>query len=254
MPARLLTNGRDNVCLVEQGSTPSFFLYKLEGRKPYGFNFYGHHVFQMALDSSLPILDQEFGSLGSSVDLTGRMSSITFSTGERRIVCHSGTKVEHINVPKYTLMGEFGYADLSDVLKGFKPVIEDIPYASITLSSTAFADSGDDLYTKTLFFMTGGYGLLTDISIVAGRDLDDCCSPEYYFKSSKEKIDGANPLKIWGEKDVFVGAVIFDWTLSATPKIFPEINLVGNSFDELSGLEEKMNELFFAFLPSHSVF
>ncbi|MCD6239243.1 MAG: hypothetical protein J7K51_07995 [Thermotogae bacterium] len=54
-------------------------------------------------------------------------------------------------------------------LESYSREKRDIVYASISTSAFAVGDSGDDLYLNTLFFMTGGYGILTEISAVAGE-------------------------------------------------------------------------------------
>lgn len=47
--------------------------------------------------------------------------------------------------------------------------------------------------------MTGGYGILTEIFAVAGRDIEDCCSPKFYYKAYKVKL-GTNPLRLFQKR------------------------------------------------------
>ncbi len=53
--------------------------------------------------------------------------------------------------------------------------------------------------------MTGGYGILTEISAVTGRDIEYCCSPEFYYKVYKVKLE-THSLRLFQEKDVVPGA------------------------------------------------
>ncbi len=243
MPAALMTNGKDSFCVIKIDEAPLSFLFKLEGKEQYSFDFYRANLFEMVLDDPKPILEQPYGKLGSSVDLTGRFSSTIFSKGGR-IIKRSGNNTGYINCPVYSLVGMYEYDELSSVLDGFLPETRDVPYASITTSSNAFGETGDDLYIRTLFFMTGGYGLLTEISAVAGRSIEDCCSPEYYFNSYKERLDGSNPLKRIGARDIVIGADIADWTLSVNPRIVDEFRVTEESSSSMRDLERLVDELF----------
>ena len=246
MPAELLTNGEENVFLVKKAD--HFLLYKLEGRESYFFDFYGSNPFEMVLDEPGPILEQPYGRLGASRDLTGRLCSSPL-TGGGRIVQRSGKIVEPIKCPIYSFLGEYNPEELSEFLEGFCLEMKDVPYASITTSSTAVSEPGDDLYVRTLFFMTGGYGLLTEIAAVAGRSLEDCCSPEYQFVSYKIKLDEPNPLQIVDESDMCPGAAISYWTLSANPKIVQERQVMWNCPEGRCELEKGIDELYSIFSP-----
>ena len=40
--------------------------------------------------------------------------------------------------------------------------------------------------------MSLGYGILAETTALAGRDIEDCCSPEFHYAVEKVNIDGTN--------------------------------------------------------------
>jgi len=169
MNSSLLTKEGESVCVVRPRHRSSYLVYKLKRTEEYGFQFYGvRHRFKIGLNKDLPFAEQPYGLLGSLVDLSGRQ--LMFGLERKPIISHPGKRIITLDSPIYPFIGEFNKCKLNEFLEGYSLEKRDIAYASISTSAFAVGDSGDDFYLKTLFFMTGGYGILTEIYAVAGRD------------------------------------------------------------------------------------
>ena len=73
---RLLTKENESICVVNQLHSHCYLVYRLERREKYAFQFYGiTHTFVIAINQNLPLSEQPFGLIGSSIDLSGRKMS-----------------------------------------------------------------------------------------------------------------------------------------------------------------------------------
>ena len=247
MSSSLLTKKRKSVCVIRQRGRYSFLVYKLERMEEYSFQFYGvRHGFKIGLNKDLPFSEQPYGLLGSAVDLSSRAMSVGVGKEKKPVISHSGRKIITLDNPIYSFIGEFNKRESNRFLEGYSREKRDIAYASISTSAFAIGNSGDDLYLKTLFFMTGGYGILTEISAVAGRDIEDCCSPEFYYKAYKVKLE-TNPLRLFQEKDIASGAKLVERGVSSNPGITKPVSMRFNEDSE--SLDILLNELFMTFKP-----
>lgn len=247
MGSSFLTRGGESICLIRQEHQSSYFVYELKKTEKYGFQFYGtFHKFEIDLSKDLPFSEQLYGFLGSAADLSGRASTRGVGKERKLLISSSGEKMITLDNPVYSFAGEFNESKLSKFLVGFSREKKDVPYASISTSSSAMSDAGDDFYLNTLFFMTGGYGILTEISAVAGRDVDDCCSPEFYYEANKVRLE-KNPLRIIQEKDVISEADIVAWRVFTNPKTTKSVSV---RFDKNpKKLNSLLDELFLKFRP-----
>ena len=248
MSSSLLTKEGESVCIVRQRHRSSYLVYKLERIEEYSFQFYGvRHRFKIGLNKDLPFSEQPYGLLGSFVDLSGRAISVRVGKERKPVIYHPGKRIITLDNPIYSFIGEFNKRELNRFLEGYSREKRDIAYASISTYAFAVGDFGDDLYLKTLFFMTGGYGILAEISAVAGRGIEDCCSPEFYYKAYKVKLE-TNPLRLFQEKDVAPGANLVERGVSSNPGVIKPVSV--RSSEDPEGLDILLNELFITFRPA----
>ena len=235
------TREGDRILVVRQGHHPSLQVYKLIGREEHGFRFYGaFHRFELALDKDMSLSAQPYGHLGSCSDLSGRAMT-AIGKDRRPVLSTTAVRMTTLERPLYSFIGEYHRDSLDEILEWYRPREEDLPYASISTSALAAGDSGDDVYLNTLFLMTDGYGLLTKISAVAGRDIEDCCSPEFHFETHKVRLD-TNPLRRIRENDVVPGAVLVGLGVVSNPGIIPPFEL--ESGDDPHEVDRLLDELF----------
>lgn len=212
----------------------------------YSFNFYVPYTFELALNQDLPLSEQPFGPLGSCADITGRMIG---PQKERVLVSRSGNNIITLEQPVYSLIGEYSEIDLANILEGYSLEDRDLPYASLSVSSIGGGDGNVDFYINTLFFMAGGYGILTETSAVAGRSIEDCCSPEFHYRAYKVKLD-ENPLRRQQSKDMAPDAVPSCWTLSANPEIIKAADVKSDAPEKINEFDRMIDELFSTLLLS----
>ena len=247
MGSFFLTKGKDSFCIIKDKNF--YFLYKLERTKEYSFNFYTKKRFEISLNQDIPLSEQPYGILGSSLDFSGRR--LGYLTKMEPLISHSGNKIISLEYPIYSLIGKYEKSDLMRNLDDFSLEQKDFPYALISTQTIGISDYGDDLYLKTLFFMTKGYGLLTKLSAIAGRDSDDCCSPEFHSYIYKVKLDNINPLKNTKRDDMVSGAVPSESTVSVSPEINTPFK-VNNENDpqKFKNLDTLIDELFITLSPN----
>lgn len=233
------------VCVVRKKHPSLFLLYKLERMAEYSAHFYGNkHKFEIGLKQDLSLAKQPYGFLGSSIDLSGRRMSVAAQKG-KPLVSYSGEKTLFLECPIYSLIGEYGKSELMKALDEYSAEQRDIPYASLSVSSIGMGDAGEDFYINTLFFITTGYGLLAKTSIIAGRDIEDCCSPEIYNELYKVRLNRVNPLKRIQEKDMIAGAVLANWTVSTSPEVTTPVEIRFNdSAERIRAFDRLLNELY----------
>ncbi len=247
MVSVLLSNRNEKICVVRLQDNLRHLVYRLEGMQDYSFNFYVPHTFELALNQNLPLSEQPYGLLGSCADITGRMIG---PQKERVLVSRSGNRIITLEQPVYSLIGEYDESELQRVLKGFSLEESDLPYASLSVSSIGGGEGNVDFYINTLFFMAGGYGILTETSAVAGRSIEDCCSPEFYYKTYKVRLD-ENPLTRHQSKDMVPDAVPSCWTLSANPEIIKPAEVKsGDAPEKINEFDRQIDELFATLLLS----
>ena len=252
MPSIFLSGKDKNLCLVKHNS--SFSAYKLEGTEESGFKFYGRFQrFEIGLTLDEPLSEQPYGFLGSLADLTGRAIS-GFSQGKKSVISSSGTKKLTLESPIYSLIGNYDEKDFLKLIEKYSTEQQDIPYACISTSALAVGDAGDDLYLNKLFFMTRGYGILAEMSAVAGRDIEDCISPEYHYRAHKLRLDKANPLKRIRANDIVSGADPICWTVSASPEIINPVEITKtNDSKKIETLDALIDELYITLVPENTV-
>jgi len=245
MSSSLLTRDGESVCVTRQKHNSSYLIYKLEKIEEYGFKFYGiFHKFEIGLNKDLCFSEQPYGPIGSAADFSGR--AITTGLGKERkpIISNPGEKIITLDKPIYSFVSECDKHKLNKSLEGYFQEKRDIPYASISISAFAVGDSGDDFYLNTLFFMNGGYGILAEISALAGRDAGDCCSPEFYYEAHKAKLE-TNPLKLFQERDIFPGATLAELCVCSNPEITPPSSM--RFSEDIEKLDILLDELFINF-------
>lgn len=225
----LLTDGSKRLLITHLAGQDQHTLYRLQKLEDVHLKFYAQtHVFTAASTNDRPLADRDYGVIGSSIDLTGRMMTRCLSNGGRRI--HSEGSVPFtLQYPVYECMGTQSSAELKSACAGFSKEQADFPYAAISLYSLAVGEAGDDGYLNTLLYMSGGYGVLAEINAIAGRAKSDCVSPEFHYKASKVRLDGLPPIQRLSQADIVSGAAIADWSLTATPEVTMPINARFNS-------------------------
>lgn len=225
MSSSFLTKGNKSVCVVKQ-KNKSCLVYRLEKREEYGFNFYGiFHRFE--LDTNKSLLNYPYGYQNTCIDLSGR--------GIKHI-----KKATTLKKPVYSLIGRYNYSGLQKILERYSPEKKDLPYATISTSTLATSNIGDDFYLNTLFLMTTKYGILTKISAIAGRDQEDCCSPEYYYEVYKVQLK-TNPLKQIKEKDIIPEATAVECKVFSSPEVITPVKV---KFNRSKSLDKLMDNLF----------
>ncbi|MFH1836315.1 MAG: hypothetical protein ABH851_09025 [Methanobacteriota archaeon] len=243
-----LTNGSQRLLVAHPRNSGNHLVYELERLEDYGCEFYGRRKFEASLKKDLPLSEQEFGLIGFSVDLSGRMSNPL--AGDGRLVSNLGVKTITLPYPIFSLQGEYSGGNLKKLITGFSPEQGIIPYAAISTSALAFGGAGDDLYQKTLIYTTGGYGILAEIDAVAGRADEDCCSHEYTYKIHKIRLDETCPIKLIPANEVVSGALIADWTVTATPEITSPANVRHDApQQDIQKLDESIRKLHEIFRP-----
>ena len=214
-----LTDGSQRLLAARPRNAGNHLVYDLERLDDYVYKFYGPHRFEVGLKKDLPLSEQSFGLIGSSVDLSGRMSNPLAE--DMRVVSTQGVKTITLHYPIYSLRGEYPTDDLQKLLPGYSPEQGAVPYAAISTSALAYGEAGEDLYHNTLFYTAGGYGILAEICAAAGRADEDCCSHEYIYRIHKLRLDKPCPLKLIQANEVVPEASIADWTVTSTPEIIP---------------------------------
>lgn len=237
MASTLLKRGNENFLAVEQKKSPNL-IYKLKGFEKYSFNFYEKHLFPLNIKINNSLSSQPFGILGSTSDFSGRRT-----TPSKNSLISSTGLTKNLDQPIYSLVEKVNEKDLKIFLDDSLPEKRDLVYASISTSCFAMGGAGDDLYLNTLFFMNKGYGLLTEISAIAGRDIEDCCSPEFHYKTTKVKLN-KNPLKRIKERDIIGGTQIAEWNVSTNPKIINTIEAKFNEPNKAKKLDSLIENLF----------
>lgn len=238
---RLLERNGDRICVIKHNDGVQSSIFRLKGTKEHGFTFYGtERKFLMFLDKDLPLSKQPFGRLGSCADLSGRRCG--GNTNYPLLVAGSGQRGGCIEYPRYSLMETCRNDKLLERLSNYHLQQRDFPCACVSVSSLAVGGAGDDLYVNTLFFMSGGYGILTEITAITGRDIEDCCSPEYNYISYKVRLGKLNPLQVIQEADVCPGVSLVDWTISTSPEISTAITT--RSFEEVKKFLNSRYQMF----------
>jgi len=249
MSSSLLIKKGKSVCVIKQKPPKQNLVYNLEGMEKYGFKFYSRfHKFEFSLNKDKDLLDCPYNLLNSCVDLSGRVIGTPAGMERKKIISGSGKNIIILKSPIYSLSKELNEQELKIFLNDYSKEKKDFPYASISTSAYAIGDAGDDFYLNTLFFMTKGYGLLTKISAVAGRDIEDCCSPEFYYETYKVKLKN-NPLKQIQEKDIIKEANLVELKLSSNPKIINPIEIKPNNNSQK--LDKIIDELFITLRPDN---
>lgn len=225
----ILTDGSTRLLIAHLASQDKHSIYHLRKLEDVHLEFYAQkHVFTAASTDDRPLADREYGVIGSSIDLTGRMMTRCLPNGGRRI--HSEGSVPFtLQYPIYECMGTHSSAELKRACADFSNDQADFPYAAISLNSMAVGEAGDDGYLNTLSYMSGGYGVLAEISAIAGRDDSDCVSPEFHYKASKVRIDEQPPIQRLSQAEIISDAAIADWKLTATPEVTPILTARFNS-------------------------
>jgi hypothetical protein len=222
-----------------RGSSPFYFFNKIEfedyGKKIYGIN---EHDFKFILNDTIDLKYQNFGLIGNFSDMTGRKITPSFKSSQ-----NEGLKLK---MPKHNLIEKLNKKELDDFLKDYKikdqKKIEDFPYAMISSTTCAQANEGEDFYINTLFFMSGGYGILARSSIFAGRSIEDCCSPELYHNLYKIKLD-ENPVKKINQNEIFNDSGVAYHKLEIEPKIIPDLEIKDDDKNIIdSNIEEYFNK------------
>lgn len=254
MSSILLNRGNEFFCAVKPAHSSYYFLYKLERFEEHGFQFYGiNHKFEFTLKLDMPISEQPYGFLGSGIDLSGRKTNINLqrNTSKNNI---PERKIITLDTPIYSLIGKKDDNQLAEIIEKYnleKSTEKDFPYANISISCSGVSGAGDDLYLNTLFFMTKGYGILTEISAIAGRDIEDCCSPEFYYKAYKVKLNlnDSNPLKRVKAENMFYDSLPADWTISTNPEIIKPAKVKFDDHSEkIKDLDKLTDELLRTFM------
>jgi len=145
MPSFFLSNQKEEICVVEKDF--SYEVYKVERMDKYGVSFYGRfNEFKLFSGSNKPISEQPYGLIGSCSDMTGRCTGSL--PGGKRVLVSPGENSLIIEQPKYCLIGKHDKPELNNILQGYHLETKDLPYASISTSASAVAESGDDLSRK----------------------------------------------------------------------------------------------------------
>lgn len=248
MVSIFLSNKNEKLCVVNRSS--SYAIYRLEAREKFGVNFYDRfNQFKVFLERNEPLSEQPYGLIGSASSIIGRDVCETRKVETR--LASSERKVAVLEQPKYVLLNEYKQSEFKKMARSYSLEKEDFPYASVSTSSSGVGQGGDDFYLNTLFFMTKGYGILTETSIIAGRDIEDCCSPhEVHYKAYKVKLD-VNPIKMICEKDMIPGAEPVICTVETNPRILPLVIVNHNEKEKINKIDKAIKEAFIALLPKH---
>lgn len=235
----LYVKGEESLLVLKGEGDGVSQIFHLEGAEECGFQFYGRfRRFEAGLTQDAQLSEQPYGKIGASCDLTGRAAG-ALAGGEQRLIATQGKKILTLEQPVYSKVGEYSDSELNDVLEGYVPEQRDVPYASITISAYGGGWAGDDLYQNTLFFMTGGYGIIAETSAVAGRDIEDCCSPEFHYAAHKVDLDDLEAITQLMELEPVSGAVLAQLRVSVTPGIVPEFTIKPEDWPSATGkLEE----------------
>jgi len=102
--------------------------------------------------------------------------------------------------------------------------------------------------------MTKGYGILTETSIIAGRDIEDCCSPEIHYRAYKVSLD-KNPIKRISQEELVFGAKLSDWTVETNPGIIKTITKSPKDIkEEINKLDNILNKAFTVLKTDTSIY
>lgn len=231
----LYVKGEESLLVMRAGGDGASQLFHLDRTQEYGVRFYGRfHRFEAGLTQDAPLSEQPLGRIGASNDLTGRLVGALVA-GVQRLIATQGKKILTLEQPSYSRIGEYSDSELAEVLEGYAPEQRDVPYAALTVSACAAGWAGVDLYVKTLFFMTGGYGILAKASVVAGRDAEDCCSPEFHYTAHKVDLDDFEAIKQLMELKPVSGAVLSRQAISVAPGIVPEFTIEPDDWPSEAG-------------------
>lgn len=236
----LYIKGEESLLVVTEEETGVSQVFHLDRAEEYGVRFYGRfHRFEAGLAQDAPLSEQPYGRIGASCDLTGRVVGALVG-GEQRLIATQGKKILTLEQPVYSRIGEYSDSELAEVLEGYAPEQRDVPYATLTVSASGAGWAGDDLYVKTLFFMTGGYGILAKTSVVAGRDADDCCSPEFHYAAHKVDLDDFDSVIQALEIRPASGAALSRLTISASPETVQEFTIEPGDWPSEAGRLEQL--------------
>lgn len=219
----LLTNGEDGILVLKDKGGGAAQVFRLDGMEQHGISFYGtFRRFEAGLDEDTPLSEQPYGRIGASCDLTGRMMGP--GLGER-LITTQGNEILTLEQPAYSVVGEYPESELAGVLEGYAPEQRDVPYATLTVSAHGTGWAGSDLYENTLFLMTGGYGIVAETSVIAGRAIEDCCSPEFHYAAHKVDLDDTASVIQALEITPVSGATLGPLTISVSPAVVSEFTL-----------------------------
>lgn len=238
----LYSDGEETILLLKDKESGATQVFHLDETELYGIKFYGRFIrFEAGLNEDVPLSEQPYGEIGASSDLTGRMLG---PCSEERLISTKGDRVLTLEQPACSMIGEYPESELAEVLEGYAPEQRDLPYATLTVSGYGTGWAGDDLYQNTLFLMTGGYGILAETSVFAGRDADDCCSPEYHYAVHKVDLEDITSVIQALELASVSGAELGQLTVSVSPETVQQFTIEPDDWSSEKGkLEEVVRSL-----------
>ncbi len=242
MTVTLYSNEEESLLVLKDEATRASQVFHLDETVQHGVRFYCQfHEFQAGLKEDLSLSEQPYGKIGASCDLTGRIIGPNLG---QRLISTQGDKILTLEQPIYSEKGDFSDSELKEILEGYVVEQHDIPYAALIVSASGISDFGDDLYQNALFFMTGGYGILAETSVIAGRDVDDCCSPEYHYVAHKVDLDDVDSVIKALEPKPETSATLTQLRVSASPEILPNFTMESDDWSSETGkLEELLRSL-----------
>jgi hypothetical protein len=147
----------------------------------YGFSFYGvQHRFAVNLRLKGSWEVQPYGLIGSGCDLTGRMN------------CRSS----HSNL-RTTATGPIGLP---------------LAWPHLMVAACGDCEEGEDVEVRLFLLVSKRFGLLAKSTLFAGRDREDCCSPELYHQLYKIPLAAACPLVLPVAADFLNGCWLTEWS------------------------------------------